>query len=163
MTHLYDSYDREYLTELMGYFPVPSPVSLDGAFEQIQDFCNHQFRAEEIAEALRGTSEDDFYKFFQMIPLELHSQLFENILSNAGKYRNGNDPNNGEVFFGPPANTYAGADPVAIESKVKKCLSTLILFPADPVRIAATFYQRFVKIHPFYDGNGRVARFIVEV
>ncbi|CAK8722170.1 hypothetical protein GCAAIG_11810 [Candidatus Electronema halotolerans] len=29
--------------------------------------------------------------------------------------------------------------------------------------VAASFYQRFVYIHPFNDGNGRIARFIVEV
>ncbi|MCI5150795.1 MAG: Fic family protein [Candidatus Electrothrix sp. MAN1_4] len=35
------------------------------------------------------------------------------------------------------------------------------LSPPGPVYIAARFYQRFVYIHPFNDGNGRISRFMV--
>jgi len=33
----------------------------------------------------------------------------------------------------------------------------------DPVRKAAIFYQKFVSTHPFYDGNGRLARLIANI
>ena len=36
-------------------------------------------------------------------------------------------------------------------------------FPTNPVRDAVTFYQQFVCIHPFYDANGRIGRFITSL
>jgi fido (protein-threonine AMPylation protein) len=123
-------------------FPVTPPISLDAAIERIKDFCNSQLPAEEFAAALKKLPQQAVEAFFQEIPAELHKQLFGGILSNAGEYRKATDPNKGEVFFGPSTNQFAGA---------------------EPVEVAARFYQRFVYIHPFNDGNGRRARFIVEV
>lgn len=163
MRHSFDSHDRKYLAELMHDFPVTPPISLDAAIERIKDFCNSQLPAEEFAEALKKSSPQAVEAFFQEIPAEVHKQLFGGILSNAGEYRKETDPNKGEVFFGPSTNQFAGAEPGTIERMLRKNLSTLILHPADPVKIAAKFYQRFVYIHPFNDGNGRIARFIVEV
>ena len=163
MPRSFDKHDREYLAELMQYFPVTLPLSLDAAEEQIKDSCNNQPSAEEFAEALKAQPEKAAYSFFQKIPSELHKQLFAGILNNAGEYRKPTDPNNGEVFFGPSTNQFAGADPTMIDSMSRKNISSLTLSPTDPVYIAARFYQRFVYIHPFNDGNGRIARFIVEV
>ena len=147
----------------MRYFPVDPPISLDAATERIKDFCNSQLPAEELAEALKGLPDKAVYAFFREIPVEFHKQLFEGILNNAGEYRKSTDPNKGEVFFGPSTNQFAGADPSMIESMLRQNISTLTLSSPDPVYVAAKFYQRFVYIHPFNDGNGRIARFIVEV
>lgn len=163
MRHSFDSHDRKYLAELMQEFSVTPPISLEAAIERIKDFCNSQLPAEEFAAALKKLPQQAVEAFFQEIPAELHKQLFGGILSNAGEYRKATDPNKGEVFFGPSTNQFAGADPGTIESMLRQNLSTLILHPADPVKVAARFYQRFVYIHPFNDGNGRIARFIVEV
>ncbi|WPD21629.1 MAG: Fic family protein [Candidatus Electrothrix scaldis] len=147
----------------MQYFPVTLPLALDAAEEQIKDSCNNQPSTEEFAEALKAQPEKAAYSFFQKIPSELHKQLFAGILNNAGEYRKATDPNNGEVFFGPSTNQFAGADPAMIDSMLRNNISSLKLSPPDPVDVAAKFYQRFVYIHPFNDGNGRIARFIVEV
>ncbi|MGB5684977.1 MAG: Fic family protein [Candidatus Electrothrix sp.] len=147
----------------MQYFPVTLPLSLDAAEEQIKDSCNNQPNTEEFAEALKAQPEKAVYASLQEIPSELHKQLFGGILNNAGEYRKITDPNKGEVFFGPSTNQFAGADPAMIDSMLRKNISSLSLSPPDPVYIAARFYQRFVYIHPFNDGNGRISRFMVEV
>jgi Fic family protein len=147
----------------MQYFPVNPKISLDAATERIRDFCNNQLPAEEFAEELKKLPKKAVEEFFQEVPAELHKQLFDGILSNAGVYRKITDPNKGEVFFGPSTNQFAGAEPGTIERMLRQNISTLILHPDDPVAVAAKFYQRFVYIHPFNDGNGRIARFIVEV
>lgn len=163
MPHLFDSHDRKYLAELIQDFPVNPRISLDTATERIKDFCNSQPPAEAFAEELKKLPDKAVCEFFQEIPVELHKQLFGGILNNAGEYRKATDPNKGEVFFGPSTNQFAGADPGMIESMLRQNISTLSQFPPDPVCVAAKFYQRFVYIHPFNDGNGRIARFIVEV
>lgn len=151
----------------MREFPVIPPISFDAAIERLKDFCNNQPSAEDFARALKQwppqVVELSFQEIFQEIPTELHKQLFGGILSNAGEYRKATDPNKGEVFFGPSTNQFAGADPGTIERMLRQSLSTLVLHPTDPIAVAACFYQRFVYIHPFNDGNGRIARFIVEV
>lgn len=144
MPRSFDKHDREYLAELMQYFPVAPPVSLDAAEEQIKDFCNNQPNAEEVAEALKELPDKAVYAFFQEIPKELHKQLFAGILNNAGAYRKATDPNNGEVFCGPSTNQFAGADPGMIDSMLRQNISTLTPATADPVYIAARFYQRFI-------------------
>ena len=53
MPRSFDKHDREYLVELMQYFPVTPPISLDAAEEQIKDFCNNQPSGEEFTEELK--------------------------------------------------------------------------------------------------------------
>ena len=48
-----------------------------------------------------------------------------------------------------------------IEEEVNTCVLVLKRDSFDPVVNAAEFYQRFVQIHPFYDGNGRIGRLLV--
>lgn len=54
-----------------------------------------------------------------------------------------------------------------VHGKVDKLISDLVLWSdtarkaLHPVRFAALFHLRFVTIHPFVDGNGRVARLLM--
>ncbi len=75
----------------------------------------------------------------------------------AGRYRNSN------VFI-------AGADHVPPDAlQVGSEMKELLEWTAEgsgrihPVEVAAIFHHRFVKIHPFFDGNGRTARLIMNV
>jgi len=49
--------------------------------------------------------------------------------------------------------------PVHVDSEVDNLLSWLPTYDGeDPVIVAAWFHHRFTQIHPYQDGNGRVAR-----
>ncbi len=98
-----------------------------------------------------------------------HKILFDNILGNAGQFRKLSDPNNGSIFFGSPSKRilgnleFCGSNPANIESDLKDIFIYLNENSTDPLKDALMFYQKFVKIHPFYDANGRIARMLIEI
>ena len=61
----------------------------------------------------------------------------------------------GEKVFTPPAET-----PEAMRSLLAWLGAQREADP-HPVAVAAEFHWRFVEIHPFYDGNGRMARLLM--
>lgn len=93
--------------------------------------------------------------------------MFEGVLSNAGEFRKATDPNHGFVAFGgnlqrnPWGSKFKGSPPEQIEAGLKSAFDLLSKNDMDPVRTSIIFYQKFVHIHPFYDANGRVARFLL--
>lgn len=98
----------------------------------------------------------------------IHGFMFKGILSNAGSYRNLDDVNKGKVVFGgQKRNEYKswfdGCSPDIIPTEVAKSFELLTMNPSDPVDQVLRFYQSFVYIHPFYDGNGRVGRIITSI
>ncbi len=98
----------------------------------------------------------------------LHGFLFRDILSNAGVYRSLDDKNNGKVVFGGQKRNehkswFTGCPPNKISQELDKSFQQLIKKPADPLEQAIRFYQSFVYINPFYDGNGRIGRIITSI
>jgi len=93
----------------------------------------------------------------------LHKCMFSRVLSCAGEFRNSSDPNSGQVYFGKNQK-YSGSSPQTIEEELKKASSYLVKTSTksdNAIEAAICFYQHFVWVHPFYDGNGRVARLLV--
>ena len=90
--------------------------------------------------------------------LSLHRLFYQQIDSEkAGHYRN--------VMVYISGSRYA----VAAVSKIPAEMQKLVKWYNEnekklhPVELAATLHQRFVYIHPFVDGNGRVARLLMNL
>ena len=90
--------------------------------------------------------------------LSLHRLFYQQIdAEKAGHYRN--------VKVYVSGSRYA----VAAVSKIPAEMQKLVKWYNDnekklhPVELAATLHQRFVFIHPFVDGNGRVARLLMNL
>jgi len=94
----------------------------------------------------------------------MHFYMYENLFTFAGKYRKFDDPLEGQIYFGPQhaqqrKPQFSGDLPTEIESGVLEAIEHL-KNKEDPLMAAVRFYQKFVNVHPFYDGNGRIARLI---
>ena len=86
--------------------------------------------------------------------INLHSMLLKNIDQRIGSFRSHNVRVLGALFDPSPAK-YVNTDMSILlkwYNKNKKKIHPLIL--------AAIFYEKFERIHPFYDGNGRTGRML---
>lgn len=171
--HYFDSFDREYLAELIEAFPVDPPISLEEALNQIKD-KGQQWSPFVFVDLLRNQDISlSLEELLPYLPRILHQQMFSNILSNAGCYRESLDALKGRVEFGFPTkkindkaessnSRFNAVSPNEIEKGVGNAIKKLAFDGSDPISNSAEFYQRFVRVHPFYDGNGRIGRYIVE-
>lgn len=50
-----------------------------------------------------------------------------------------------------------------MQNELDKIFGVLTADDLDPVWTSMEFYQKFVNVHPFYDANGRIARFLVSI
>ena len=89
--------------------------------------------------------------------LEVHKIIFSGALENAGNYRNSQVYIEGSDYLPPPA--------FEVPTLMKDLLQWLKKNPDElrPIEIAAVFHYKFVSIHPFDDGNGRVARLVMNL
>jgi Fic family protein len=59
----------------------------------------------------------------------------------------------------PDGATHEYCPPVHVESEMDNLLKWFTEYePEDPIIVAAWFHHRFTQIHPYQDGNGRLAR-----
>lgn len=89
--------------------------------------------------------------------LEIHKTIFSGVLENAGNHRSSQIFIEGSDYLPPPA--------FEVPSMMKELLEWLRRNPEElrPIEIAAVFHYKFVFIHPFDDGNGRVARLLMNL
>jgi len=89
--------------------------------------------------------------------LELHRLVFSGVLENAGSLRQSQVFIEGSDFLPPPA--------FEAPALINELLDWLRRNPEElrPVEVAAVFHHRFVSVHPFDDGNGRVARLLMNL
>jgi len=89
--------------------------------------------------------------------LALYGIIFSGILENAGSFRKSQVFIEGSDYLPPPA--------FEVPVLIKELLEWLRKNPEElrPVEVAAVFHHRFVSVHPFDDGNGRVARLLMNL
>lgn len=112
--------------------------------------------------------ETALYKLYQLVNkdyvlnakdiLDLHSLVLRSIEDDyAGRLRNAGVRISGANFVPPNAR------------KVSQYLDDLIVFINDnsqnlsPIELATLFHHKFVWIHPFFDGNGRTVRLVMNL
>jgi Fic family protein len=87
----------------------------------------------------------------------LHQLIMKGILKDAGHYRTGDVRITGTDYVPPPAYEV----PLLIQQMIEQYNRN----PDEllPIELAAWLHHRFVQIHPFVDGNGRVARLLLNL
>ena len=88
------------------------------------------------------------------VVLRLHELILQDMEEDAGKYRTSGVRIAGATFQPPPSSK--------VRSMTIELLKWLRENPDEltPIELAAVFHQRFVTIHPFAEGNGRIARLL---
>lgn len=167
-----ESSELEQLRELIELFP--ENFSTDKVKEASR-LARTRFDAldNEIIPAIAETDEKNFDIFsidscFAYCFL-FHDFIFKDIISISGEFRNRNHPEKGFVYFGGQKHQevrsrFTGSPPDRITSDLSIAFNHLYGINSDsPVDDALRFYQKFVSTHPFYDGNGRIARLFVNL
>jgi len=161
-----------YLAELMTDFPVEGSDQLvedaESALQlRYQTLLDGLVDSKELLKRLRSIPDGvDFPSIFEPLTKILHRELFKGILSNAGNYRQPTESNGGIVSFGVQRGAqprFVGAPAGDIEQALHKVFQNLSKDTEDPVISVVTFYQQFVRVHPFYDANGRICRLLVSL
>lgn len=180
-----NNYELSYLKELIEDFPCRRKLSVDKAQkllltrylelenripEIIQILKEAKFSKENMNKYLLVLNDSEmFSSYFNIMAIGFHNYLFFEVLSNAGEFRKSTDPNGGQIGFGGSDHRiignfkYSGSPCNEIENELRNCFSQLKINPDDPLVASVEFYRRYVKIHPFYDGNGRVGRLILTI
>lgn len=113
-----------------------------------------------------GPSPEDFIN----VLCQAHRMTFGEVHAWAGRFRAPGEP----VHVGHNHHEFEGTNPTAIRDELVQLWQGLGRETAVPLAgqqdaewkfavWAAVFLERFLTIHPFLDGNGRIGRFIVEV
>lgn len=87
----------------------------------------------------------------------IHQIILKDIVDDAGRYRSGDVVISGTDYRPPPAHE--------VSFLVDKMLDQFNRNPDElvPIELAAWLHHAFVHLHPFSDGNGRVARLLMNV
>jgi Fic family protein len=96
----------------------------------------------------------------------VHKFMFNGILSNASKRRKAFDPGGGQIHLRgikhqQQKSEFQETFPPNIDAELDKAFDHLFVNSDHPIKQVMRFYQHFVYIHPFYDGNDRIGWVIV--
>lgn len=110
----------------------------------------------EVKNAFKAYEQLEKYNPFSLVALKkLHGIMTKNIIKESGCFRKGNEGvfSNGKcIFMAPPPNL--------VPELMNDLFSWLKLSKKEvhPLISSSVFHYEFVFIHPFADGNGRMAR-----
>ncbi|MBE0524932.1 MAG: Fic family protein [Methanosarcinales archaeon] len=86
---------------------------------------------------------------------QIHEIVTSGILEEAGKYRTKNVRITGAIKTPP--------DWSKVVNLIEELIENIKKSEKNPIEISAYLHHRFVEIHPFIDGNGRVARLLTNL
>lgn len=120
-------------------------------FREIQEVKNHP-EAIEYVQSIASKN-----KLMEPDVFTIHQIIMKDIVDNAGQYRSGDVKISGTDYRPPPA--------YEVPFLIGKMLDQFNWNPDElvPIELAAWLHHDFVHTHPFSDGNGRVARLLMNV
>jgi Fic family protein len=139
---------------------VLSGQEIVGRERDIQEIINYRKVIEYIGKIQKTSEKEEKFKLTEGIVKEIHKVTVEKLLDEdkCGEYRKTQvvvkNSLTGEVAFRPPM-------AVAVEFQIKDLLGFINETgekDMHPVLKSAAVHYELVRIHPFVDGNGRVAR-----
>lgn len=178
------SFELKYLAELIEDFPPKKKITAEDAFKELKvryetleasvdDFLTSLLNVPDsklVDTILDIHKEEDYFpKGMKLFMVIAHSYLFKDILNNAGQYRQSTDPDCGKVYYGGLSareigkHKFYGTNPEKIDTELDLAFEFLRRKSKNPIKNGLEFYRRFVRIHPYYEANGRVARFILTI
>ncbi|MCW4050190.1 MAG: Fic family protein [Candidatus Bathyarchaeota archaeon] len=117
---------------------------------EVQGAKNHPEAIEFIEKMVYGSEDISEEKI-----LHLHEIILKGIEPDAGNYRVSGVIVTGAMFTPPRSNEVPQLTQELIDW-LKKNIEEY-----SPIELAARFHHKFVKIHPFSEGNGRIARLLL--
>lgn len=167
-----DSSELEQLWELIEHFPdkysVDSVAEANRVVRSRYEVLDDQIIPVLAGSIKKGEVELDSETCFKLCR-EIHEIMFSDVISINGQFRKKEHRDGGAVYFGGQkphemTSKFKGSPPENIEEHLSHAFEHLS--PANenpPIDNALRFYQKFVLTHPFYDGNGRIARLMVNL
>ena len=86
---------------------------------------------------------------------QIHEAVTKGVLKDAGRYRTGNVRITGSAVTSP--------NYLKIVRLMKEYIQNIEKFKINTIKKSAFIHHRIVWIHPFFDGNGRVARLLTNL
>lgn len=132
----------------------------EGLREIIEDYKNVIISEEGYFERLKEREREDWFTEWKA----MHNNLFKRVFKETGNWRNKE-----KIFHQMYDNPHKIPHPSQIVPELSELIEDIKVWLSnveDNIRdksiILAKIHYRFVRIHPFNDGNGRIARLITD-
>jgi fido (protein-threonine AMPylation protein) len=177
--------DQAYLADLLRDFSTGAHTLEEAnalLAQRSEDLMSFTEEAAQALDAALTASPSAYREIYLTLVRGTHAYLFGGILTNAGQFRQSGEPGGSEVHFGGMDRTqrrpkFSGWAPHLIEAGLLEAAKRLLDYrtnaEAAPEKrerrqryasdAACLFYKDLSGIHPFYDGNGRVGRSVVNL
>lgn len=137
-----NSYTQEEVTQLLNGKTIPNKTT-----QETLEILNHQKAFDLVKNLVKEEVE-----LTEELLKDIHQHLLEGIM-NGGLYRNMNIQIMGAI--------HQPCDHIKVYDRMKKMFLNLSEFEGNMVEKACYAHLQIAKIHPFLDGNGRLARLVM--